>query len=196
MKKSVCSTAFLLIALPTAALFLLLILFTQPKPELTMTNLFRAEDFDLPLQGFQCTIVDNVLTDCNYSVKIGENSFVWVYYPLAGEAPVVQDFSSESRVLSALTLGQMKELIAPVWAVLAEKYPEDSAITLLLGSPQSVNESLLTQRKTNMTLSVSTGVLTKVTETYLGTTDYGMITANLTYKNTYASDTLYVMLIP
>ena len=196
MKRSKLTAILWFIALPTMVTVLLLILFDQPRPELTMTDLFRQEDANLLLQGFQCTIVDNTLADCNYSVKTGEGTFVRVYYPVAGKYPVVQEFSSESKVLSALTLAQMQHLIGPVWAVMVKDFPKDSVVSLSLTTPQAVNDSMLTQRKTDMTLSVSTGVLTKVTETYLEKTDFGMIVAHLTYKDAYASDTLYVMLIP
>jgi hypothetical protein len=65
----------------------------------------------------------------------------------------------------------------------------------MINSPKGVNDSLLVQRKTNMTLSVSTGTITPV-EDYLGTTDYGMIYARIYDKNLTASAEKYIMLIP
>lgn len=200
MKKAKIPIVVWLVVLPTFVLCLLLILFAQPKPELTMTDLFREEDEERALHGFQCTIVDNVLADCNYSVFIEDRAGLYtrVYYPVAGGDPVIQEevYPEVSTMRSALTLGQMQALIQPAWEVLAEDFPKNSTISLMLLSPLAVNESLLTQRKTNMTLSVSVGTVTAVKETYIGTTDYGMICANVTYKDAYASEPLYIMLIP
>lgn len=196
MKKSKLILVFGFIVLLAIAAALLPSLFNQPEPKLTMHDLFRAEDASLQVQGFQCTIVNNELADCNYSVKTGDGTFVQVYYPAVGEDPVVKDSSSESDVLSALTLEQARALIQPIWNACADKSPKEHTISLMLISPQTVNNSLSTQRKTDLTLSVSTGVLTEVTETYLGNTDYGMLFAEITNQSTQSFQQLYVMLIP
>ena len=196
MKKMKIPAALWFIVLPTFAVILLLMLFTRPTLELEMDTFFRPEDDSRTLLGFQVEIVDQALVSSNYTVKKAEGLYTAVFMQAGSETMVVTDREMTSSADSALTLKQAKALIEPVWNVMMDALRGGNAVSIMINSPKGVNDSLAVQRKTNMTLSVSTGKITPVTEDYLGTTDYGMIYARIYDKNLTASMEKYIMLIP
>ena len=195
MKKAKIPAALWFVVLPGLVLLLLMMLFTRPTLELEMDTFFRPEDDARTLLGFQVEIVDNALVSSNYTVKKAEGLYTAVFMQADGETMVVKDREMTTSADSALTLKQAKALIEPVWNVMMDELRGGNAVSIMITSPKGVNDSLLVQRKTNMTLSVSTGTITPV-EDYLGTTDYGMIYARIYDKNLTASAEKYIMLIP
>lgn len=195
MKKAKIPAALWFVALPALVLLLLMMLFTRPTLELEMDTFFRPEDDARTLVGFQVEIVDNALVSSNYTVKKAEGLYTAVFMQADGETMVVSDREMTTSTDSALTLKQAKALIEPVWNVMMDELRGGNAVSIMITSPKGVNDSLLVRRKTNMTLSVSTGTITPV-EDYLGTTDYGMIYARIYDKNLTASAEKYIMLIP
>ena len=195
MKKTKIPAALWFVALPALVLLLLMMLFTRPTLELEMDTLLRPEDDFRTLFGFQVDIVDNALVSSNYTVKKAEGLYTAVFMQAGGETMVVSDREMTTSTDSALTLKQAKALIEPVWNVMMDELRGGNAVSIMITSPKGVNDSLLVRRKTNMTLSVSTGTITPV-EDYLGTTDYGMIYARIYDKNLTASAEKYIMLIP
>ena len=195
MKKAKIPAALWFVALPALVLLLLMMLFTRPTLELEMDTFFRPEDDARTLLGFQVEIVDNALVSSNYTVKKAEGLYTAVFMQAGGETMVVSDREMTTSTDSALTLKQAKALIEPVWNVMMDELRGGNAVSIMITSPKGVNDSLLIRRKTNMTLSVSTGTITPV-EDYLGTTDYGMIYARIYDKNLTASAEKYIMLIP
>lgn len=195
MKKTKIPAALWFVALPALVLLLLMMLFTRPTLELDMDAFFRPEDDARTLLGFQVEIVDNALVSSNYTVKKAEGLYTAVFMQAGGETMVVSDREMTASTDSALTLKQAKALIEPVWNVMMDELRGGNAVSIMITSPKGVNDSLLIRRKTNMTLSVSTGTITPV-EDYLGTTDYGMIYARIYDKNLTASAEKYIMLIP
>lgn len=195
MKKAKIPAALWFVALPALVLLLLMMLFTRPTLELEMDTFFRLEDDARTLLGFQVEIVDNALVSSNYTVKKAEGLYTAVFMQAGGETMVVSDREMTTSTDSALTLKQAKALIEPVWNVMMDELRGGNAVSIMITSPKGVNDSLLVRRKTNMTLSVSTGTITPV-EDYLGTTDYGMIYARIYDKNLTASAEKYIMLIP
>ena len=195
MKKTKIPAALWFVALPALVLLLLMMLFTRPTLELDMDTFFRPEDDARTLVGFQVEIVDNALVSSNYTVKKAEGLYTAVFMQAGGETMVVSDREMTTSTDSALTLKQAKALIEPVWNVMMDELRGGNAVSIMITSPKGVNDSLLVRRKTNMTLSVSTGTITPV-EDYLGTTDYGMIYARIYDKNLTASAEKYIMLIP
>jgi hypothetical protein len=195
MKKTKIPAALWFVALPALVLLLLMMLFTRPTLELEMDTFFRPEDDARTLLGFQVEIVDNALVSSNYTVKKAEGLYTAVFMQAGGETMVVSDREMTTSTDSALTLKQAKALIEPVWNVMMDELRGGNAVSIMITSPKGVNDSLLVRRKTNMTLSVSTGTITPV-EDYLGTTDYGMIYARIYDKNLTASAEKYIMLIP
>jgi hypothetical protein len=195
MKKAKIPAALWFVALPALVLLLLMMLFTRPTLELEMDTFFRPEDDARTLLGFQVEIVDNALVSSNYTVKKAEGLYTAVFMQAGGETMVVSDREMTTSTDSALTLKQAKALIEPVWNVMMDELRGGTAVSIMITSPKGVNDSLLVRRKTNMTLSVSTGTITPV-EDYLGTTDYGMIYARIYDKNLTASAEKYIMLIP
>jgi hypothetical protein len=195
MKKAKIPAALWFVALPALVLLLLMMLFTRPTLELEMDTFFRPEDDGRTLLGFQVEIVDNALVSSNYTVKKAEGLYTAVFMQAGGETMVVSDREMTTSTDSALTLKQAKALIEPVWNVMMDELRGGTAVSIMITSPKGVNDSLLVRRKTNMTLSVSTGTITPV-EDYLGTTDYGMIYARIYDKNLTASAEKYIMLIP
>ena len=195
MKKTKIPAALWFVALPALVLLLLMMLFTRPTLELEMDTFFRPEDDARTLVGFQVDIADNALVSSNYNVKKAEGLYTAVFMQAGGEAKMVKDREITTSADSALTLKQAKALIEPVWNVMMDELRGGNAVSIMINSPKGVNDSLLVQRKTNMTLSVSTGTITPV-EDYLGTTDYGMIYARIYDKNLTASAEKYIMLIP
>lgn len=195
MKKTKIPAALWFVALPALVLLLLMMLFTRPTLELEMDTFFRPEDDARTLLGFQVEIVDNALVSSNYTVKKSEGLYTAVFMQAGGETMVVSDREMTTSTDSALTLKQAKALIEPVWNVMMDELRGGNAVSIMITSPKGVNDSLLVRRKTNMTLSVSTGTITPV-EDYLGTTDYGMIYARIYDKNLTASAEKYIMLIP
>jgi hypothetical protein len=195
MKKTKIPAALWFVALPALVLLLLMMLFTRPTLELEMDTFFRPEDDARTLLGFQVEIVDNALVSSNYTVKKAEGLYTAVFMQAGGETMVVSDREMTTSTDSALTLKQAKALIEPVWNVMMDELRGGTAVSIMITSPKGVNDSLLVRRKTNMTLSVSTGTITPV-EDYLGTTDYGMIYARIYDKKLTASAEKYIMLIP
>ena len=195
MKKAKIPAALWFVVLPALVLLLLMMLFTRPTLELEMDTFFRPEDDARTLLGFQVEIVDNALVSSNYTVKKAEGLYTAVFMQADGETMVVSDREMTTSTDSALTLKQAKALIEPVWNVMMDELRGGNAVSIMITSPKGVNDSLLVRRKTNMTLSVSTGTITPV-EDYLGTTDYGMIYARIYDKNLTASAEKYIMLIP
>ena len=195
MKKAKIPAALWFVVLPGLVLLLLMMLFTRPTLELEMDTFFRSEDDARTLLGFQVEIVDNALVSSNYTVKKAEGLYTAVFMQAGGETMVVSDREMTTSTDSALTLKQAKALIEPVWNVMMDELRGGNAVSIMITSPKGVNDSLLVRRKTNMTLSVSTGTITPV-EDYLGTTDYGMIYARIYDKNLTASAEKYIMLIP
>ena len=195
MKKTKIPAALWFVALPALVLLLLMMLFTRPTLELEMDTFFRPEDDARTLVGFQVDIADNALVSSNYTVKKAEGLYTAVFMQAGGETMVVSDREMTTSTDSALTLKQAKALIEPVWNVMMDELRGGNAVSIMITSPKGVNDSLLVRRKTNMTLSVSTGTITPV-EDYLGTTDYGMIYARIYDKNLTASAEKYIMLIP
>ena len=195
MKKAKIPAALWFVVLPGLVLLLLMMLFTRPTLELEMDTFFRPEDDARTLVGFQVEIVDNALVSSNYTVKKAEGLYTAVFMQADGETMVVSDREMTTSTDSALTLKQAKALIEPVWNVMMDELRGGNAVSIMITSPKGVNDSLLVRRKTNMTLSVSTGTITPV-EDYLGTTDYGMIYARIYDKNLTASAEKYIMLIP
>lgn len=195
MKKTKIPAALWFVALPALVLLLLMMLFTRPTLELEMDTFFRPEDDARTLLGFQVEIVDNALVSSNYTVKKAEGLYTAVFMQAGGETMVVSDREMTTSTDSALTLKQAKALIEPVWNVMMDELRGGNAVSIMITSPKGVNDSLLVRRKTNMTLSISTGTITPV-EDYLGTTDYGMIYARIYDKNLTASAEKYIMLIP
>ena len=195
MKKTKIPAALWFVALPALVLLLLMMLFTRPTLELEMDTFFRSEDDARTLLGFQVEIVDNALVSSNYTVKKAEGLYTAVFMQAGGETMVVSDREMTTSTDSALTLKQAKALIEPVWNVMMDELRGGNAVSIMITSPKGVNDSLLVRRKTNMTLSISTGTITPV-EDYLGTTDYGMIYARIYDKNLTASAEKYIMLIP
>lgn len=195
MKKAKIPAALWFVVLPALVLLLLMMLFTRPTLELEMDTFFRPEDDFRTLLGFQVEIVDNALVSSNYTVKKAEGLYTAVFMQAGGETMVVSDREMTTSTDSALTLKQAKALIEPVWNVMMDELRGGNAVSIMITSPKGVNDSLLVRRKTNMTLSVSTGTITPV-EDYLGTTDYGMIYARIYDKNLTASAEKYIMLIP
>lgn len=195
MKKTKIPAALWFVALPALVLLLLMMLFTRPTLELEMDTFFRPEDDARTLLGFQVEIVDNALVSSNYTVKKAEGLYTAVFMQAGGETMVVSDREMTTSTDSALTLKQAKALIEPVWNVMMDELRGGNAVSIMITSPKGVNDSLLIRRKTNMTLSISTGTITPV-EDYLGTTDYGMIYARIYDKNLTASAEKYIMLIP
>ena len=195
MKKTKIPAALWFVALPALVLLLLMMLFTRPTLELEMDTFFRPEDDARTLLGFQVEIVDNALVSSNYTVKKAEGLYTAVFMQAGGETMVVSDREMTTSTDSALTLKQAKALIEPVWNVMMDELRGGNAVSIMITSPKGVNDSLFIRRKTNMTLSVSTGTITPV-EDYLGTTDYGMIYARIYDKNLTASAEKYIMLIP
>lgn len=195
MKKTKIPAALWFVALPALVLLLLMMLFTRPTLELEMDTFFRPEDDARTLLGFQVEIVDNALVSSNYTVKKAEGLYTAVFMQAGGETMVVSDREMTTSTDSALTLKQAKALIEPVWNVMMDELRGGNAVSIMINSPKGVNDSLFIRRKTNMTLSVSTGTITPV-EDYLGTTDYGMIYARIYDKNLTASAEKYIMLIP
>ena len=195
MKKAKIPAALWFVALPALVLLLLMMLFTRPTLELDTDTFFRPEDDARTLLGFQVEIVDNALVSSNYTVKKAEGLYTAVFMQAGGETMVVSDREMTTSTDSALTLKQAKALIEPVWNVMMDELRGGNAVSIMITSPKGVNDSLLIRRKTNMTLSVSTGTITPV-EDYLGTTDYGMIYARIYDKNLTASAEKYIMLIP
>lgn len=195
MKKAKIPAALWFVVLPALVLLLLMMLFTRPTLELEMDTFFRPEDDARTLLGFQVEIVDNALVSSNYTVKKAEGLYTAVFMQAGGETMVVSDREMTTSTDSALTLKQAKALIEPVWNVMMDELRGGNAVSIMITSPKGVNDSLLIRRKTNMTLSISTGTITPV-EDYLGTTDYGMIYARIYDKNLTASAEKYIMLIP
>ena len=195
MKKTKIPAALWFVALPALVLLLLMMLFTRPTLELEMDTFFRPEDDARTLLGFQVEIVDNALVSSNYTVKKAEGLYTAVFMQAGGETMVVSDREMTTSTDSALTLKQAKALIELVWNVMMDELRGGNAVSIMITSPKGVNDSLLVRRKTNMTLSISTGTITPV-EDYLGTTDYGMIYARIYDKNLTASAEKYIMLIP
>ena len=195
MKKAKIPAALWFVALPALVLLLLMMLFTRPTLELDTDTFFRPEDDARTLLGFQVEIVDNALVSSNYTVKKAEGLYTAVFMQAGGETMVVTDREMTASADSALTLKQAKALIEPVWNVMMDELRGGNAVSIMITSPKGVNDSLLVRRKTNMTLSISTGTITPV-EDYLGTTDYGMIYARIYDKNLTASAEKYIMLIP
>ena len=195
MKKAKIPAALWFVVLPALVLLLLMMLFTRPTLELDTDTFFRPEDDARTLVGFQVEIVDNALVSSNYTVKKAEGLYTAVFMQAGGETMVVSDREMTTSTDSALTLKQAKALIEPVWNVMMDELRGGNAVSIMITSPKGVNDSLLVRRKTNMTLSVSTGTITPV-EDYLGTTDYGMIYARIYDKNLTASAEKYIMLIP
>jgi hypothetical protein len=195
MKKAKIPAALWFVALPALVLLLLMMLFTRPTLELDTDTFFRPEDDARTLVGFQVEIVDNALVSSNYTVKKAEGLYTAVFMQAGGETMVVSDREMTTSTDSALTLKQAKALIEPVWNVMMDELRGGNAVSIMITSPKGVNDSLLIRRKTNMTLSVSTGTITPV-EDYLGTTEYGMIYARIYDKNLTASAEKYIMLIP
>lgn len=195
MKKTKIPAALWFVALPALVLLLLMMLFTRPTLELEMDTFFRPEDDARTLLGFQVEIVDNALVSSNYTVKKAEGLYTAVFMQAGGETMVVSDREMTTSTDSALTLKQAKALIEPVWNVMMDELRGGNAVSIMITSPKGVNDSLVVRRKTNMTLSISTGTITPV-EDYLGTTDYGMIYARIYDKNLTASAEKYIMLIP
>ena len=195
MKKTKIPAALWFVALPALVLLLLMMLFTRPTLELEMDTFFRPEDDARTLLVFQVDIADNALVSSNYTVKKAEGLYMAVFMQAGGETMVVSDREMTTSTDSALTLKQAKALIEPVWNVMMDELRGGTAVSIMITSPKGVNDSLLVRRKTNMTLSVSTGTITPV-EDYLGTTDYGMIYARIYDKNLTASAEKYIMLIP
>ena len=195
MKKAKIPAALWFVALPALVLLLLMMLFTRPVLELDTDTFFRPEDDARTLLGFQVEIVDNALVSSNYTVKKAEGLYTAVFMQAGGETMVVSDREMTTSTDSALTLKQAKALIEPVWNVMMDELRGGNAVSIMITSPKGVNDSLLVRRKTNMTLSISTGTITPV-EDYLGTTDYGMIYARIYDKNLTASAEKYIMLIP
>lgn len=195
MKKTKIPAALWFVALPALVLLLLMMLFTRPTLELEMDTFFRPEDDARTLLGFQVDIADNALVSSNYTVKKAEGLYTTVFMQAGGEAMMVKDREMTTSADSALTLKQAKALIEPVWNVMMDELRGGNAVSIMINPPKGVNDSLLVQRKTNMTLSISTGTITPV-EDYLGTTDYGMIYARIYDKNLTASAEKYIMLIP
>ena len=195
MKKAKIPAALWFVALPALVLLLLMMLFTRPTLELEMDTFFRPEDDARTLLVFQVDIADNALVSSNYTVKKAEGLYMAVFMQAGGETMVVSDREMTTSTDSALTLKQAKALIEPVWNVMMDELRGGTAVSIMITSPKGVNDSLLVRRKTNMTLSVSTGTITPV-EDYLGTTDYGMIYARIYDKNLTASAEKYIMLIP
>ena len=195
MKKAKIPAALWFVALPALVLLLLMMLFTRPTLELEMDTFFRPEDDARTLLVFQVDIADNALVSSNYTVKKAEGLYTAVFMQAGGETMVVSDREMTTSTDSALTLKQAKALIEPVWNVMMDELRGGNAVSIMITSPKGVNDSLLVRRKTNMTLSVSTGTITPV-EDYLGTTDYGMIYARIYDKNLTASAEKYIMLIP
>ena len=195
MKKAKIPAALWFVALPALVLLLLMMLFTRPTLELEMDTFFRPEDDARTLLGFQVEIVDNALVSSNYTVKKAEGLYTAVFMQAGGEAMMVKDREMTTSADSALTLKQAKALIEPVWNVMMDELRGGNAVSIMINSPKGVNDSLVVRRKTNMTLSISTGTITPV-EDYLGTTDYGMIYARIYDKNLTASAEKYIMLIP
>ena len=195
MKKAKIPAALWFVALPALVLLLLMMLFTRPTLELEMDTFFRPEDDARTLLGFQVEIVDNALVSSNYTVKKAEGLYTAVFMQAGGETMVVSDREMTASADSALTLKQAKALIVPVWDIMMDELRGGNAVSIMITSPKGVNDSLLVRRKTNMTLSISTGTITPV-EDYLGTTDYGMIYARIYDKNLTASAEKYIMLIP
>ena len=195
MKKAKIPAALWFVALPALVLLLLMMLFTRPTLELDTDTFFRPEDDARTLLGFQVEIVDNALVSSNYTVKKAEGLYTAVFMQAGGETMVVSDREMTTSADSALTLKQAKALIEPVWNVMMDELRGGNAVSIMITSPKGVNDSLLVRRKTNMTLSISTGTITPV-EDYLGTTDYGMIYARIYDKNLTASAEKYIMLIP
>ena len=195
MKKAKIPAALWFVALPALVLLLLMMLFTRPTLELDTDTFFRPEDDARTLLGFQVEIVDNALVSSNYTVKKAEGLYTAVFMQAGGETMVVSDREMTASADSALTLKQAKALIVPVWDIMMDELRGGNAVSIMITSPKGVNDSLLVRRKTNMTLSISTGTITPV-EDYLGTTDYGMIYARIYDKNLTASAEKYIMLIP
>lgn len=195
MKKAKIPAALWFVALPALVLLLLMMLFTRPTLELDTDTFFRPEDDARTLLGFQVEIVDNALVSSNYTVKKAEGLYTAVFMQAGGETMVVTDREMTASADSALTLKQAKALIVPVWNIMMDELRGGTAVSIMITSPKGVNDSLLIRRKTNMTLSISTGTITPV-EDYLGTTDYGMIYARIYDKNLTASAEKYIMLIP
>ena len=195
MKKAKIPAALWFVVLPALVLLLLMMLFTRPTLELEMDTFFRPEDDARTLLVFQVDIADNALVSSNYTVKKAEGLYTTVFMQAGGEAMMVKDREMTTSADSALTLKQAKALIEPVWNVMMDELRGGTAVSIMITSPKGVNDSLLVRRKTNMTLSVSTGTITPV-EDYLGTTDYGMIYARIYDKNLTASAEKYIMLIP
>ena len=196
MKKSKLYAFLGIILFPTLLTCLLLSLFTQPTLELDTHQIFRPEDQVRPLKGFSCTIVDGVLAESNYSVNRGDGWGIQVM-GAAGADPVAMEFPDPSDLTdSPLTLAEAKALIPPLWKAMIQELRSGHTVTLMLISPRTVNDSLLMQRKTDMTLSVSTKTLTPVESTYIGETDYGMIHAQIADKDLHAMVERYIMLIP
>lgn len=195
MKKAKIPAALWFVVLPALVLLLLMMLFTRPTLELEMDTFFRPEDDARTLLVFQVDIADNALVSSNYTVKKAEGLYTAVFMQAGGETMVVSDREMTTSTDSALTLKQAKALIEPVWNVMMDELRGGNAVSIMITSPKGVNDSLLVRRKTNMTLSVSTGTITPV-EDYLGTTDYGMIYARIYDKNLTASAEKYIMLIP
>ena len=195
MKKAKIPAALWFVALPALVLLLLMMLFTRPTLELEMDTFFRPADDARTLLGFQVEIVDNALVSSNYTVKKAEGLYTAVFMQAGGETMVVSDREMTASTDSALTLKQAKALIEPVWNIMMDELRGGTAVSIMITSPKGVNDSLLVRRKTNMTLSISTGTITPV-EDYLGATDYGMIYARIYDKNLTASAEKYIMLIP
>lgn len=191
MKKQSLHPAFLWVVIPTLVLLFAMVVI-RPAPPLEMGQMFRPQDASCTLWAFQVGIRDNALVQSNYTVRTGEGTYTTVIRLEGSDQPeVFEHTAADSLLNSALTLSQAKELIEPVWQAMLQEMPGAGVVSVKLIPPREVKPAL-----TDMTLGVSGGRITPVTEPYSETTDYGMIEARVSDEDMTVTLTKYLMLIP
>lgn len=162
---------FWMVVIPSVLLIFCLMFFTPPALELYAMS--REEDTNLPIHGFHFLIADHALHSNKYSVKLNEDGYITISKSAKNPVFGVEPFSTHIDRSSVLTVAQAESLVKPIWSTMIDQLPGCNTVEAFFIIPNSINESLSMQRQMEMTLSVSTGVVTELKETFLGETELG-----------------------
>lgn len=171
MKTKLYRPAFWILVVPSLLLVLCLLFFTTPTLE--MYAMSREEDKELPIHGFYFLIADHALYSNQYIIKPNADEYITISKYAENAVFEVDPVSLRTDTTSNLTVAQAESLVKPIWNTMIDLLPSYNTVEARFIYPSSINESLSMQRKTEMTLSISTGIVTELKETFIGETELG-----------------------
>lgn len=193
MKAKRYHPSFWIIFIPTALLILCLLFFAEPSLELYAMS--REEDTALPIHGFYFLIADHALYSNKYTVKPNEDGYITISKSAKNPVFGVEPVSTRTDRMSVLTVAQAESLVKPIWSTMIDQLPSCDTVEASFIAPTIINESLSTQRKMEMTLSVSTGTVTELKDTFLGETELGGFLVTAVDMKNNVSATKQILLI-